>query len=348
MNEINKNETKNEDICEDGDEDEELDDDEFEVDHILNVAVMDGEVKYQVRWKGYGSDEDSWEPEENLKTAQLILDEYIANHQNEMKKVDAILSRKLRKQCGKRIKLRIKGNRKSRRISGTGYSEVLNSRAKKRMKLYEDNLMSNSDKDSDEDYEEVSKKHGRTANTKPKTTKIAISSKNKRSKSLTKELSPKKAKNAWLYEDAEDADSDASEGSEMAKKSDAFLRKAKKNNQLKENGAIEKSNASLAEAEEQYENNSIEKIAILLNEKEQKEKEASTKVDLMKGNYEPKVEFTGVVQCPDGAVKVVYLEKDGTRAHVVSVREAFEIDGYGLVQYFISRCEFGEPQSNDI
>ncbi|VDO50937.1 unnamed protein product [Onchocerca flexuosa] len=162
MNEINKNETKNEDICEDGDEDEELDDDEFEVDRILNVAVMDGEVKYQViRWKGYGSDEDSWEPEENLETARLILDEYIANHQDEVKKVDAILARKkLRKRCGKRIKLRIKGNKKSRRISDSEHSEVLNGRAKKKMK-YEDNLMSNSGKDSDEDYDEVSKKHGK-------------------------------------------------------------------------------------------------------------------------------------------------------------------------------------------
>ncbi|VDO48861.1 unnamed protein product [Onchocerca flexuosa] len=160
----------------------------------------------------------------------------------------------------------------------------------------------------------------RAVYTKPKTTKIAISSKNKRSKSLTKELSPKKAKNAWLYEDAEDADSDASESSETAKKNDVFLHKAKKNSQLKENGTIEKSNVSLVEAEEQYENNSIEKIAVLLNEKEQKEKEASTKVVLVEGNYEPKVEFTGVVQCPDGAIKVVYIEKDGTRAHVVSVR----------------------------
>lgn len=48
INETSRNERKNEDVEKDSDEDEELDDDEFEVDRILNVAVMDGEVKYQV------------------------------------------------------------------------------------------------------------------------------------------------------------------------------------------------------------------------------------------------------------------------------------------------------------
>ncbi|EFO24116.2 hypothetical protein LOAG_04364 [Loa loa] len=85
-NETNKNESKNENGEKDSDEDE-LDDDEFEVDRILNVAAMDGEVKYQVRWKGYGSDEDSWEPEWNLETARLILDKYIASHQDERNKL---------------------------------------------------------------------------------------------------------------------------------------------------------------------------------------------------------------------------------------------------------------------
>lgn len=33
---------------------------------------------------------------------------------------------------------------------------------------------------------------------------------------------------------------------------------------------------------------------------------------------------------------------------ILFVSEAFEIDGFGLVQYFVSRCEFGKPQSNNI
>lgn len=40
-------------------------------------------------------------------------------------------------------------------------------------------------------------------------------------------------------------------------------------------------------------------------------------------DYEPKVEFIGVVQCRDGEIKVVYTKKDETRAHVVSVKGKF-------------------------
>ncbi|CAG9529472.1 unnamed protein product [Cercopithifilaria johnstoni] len=353
MNETNINERKNEDVGEDSDGDEELDEDEFEVDHILNVAAVDGEVKYQIRWKGYGSDEDSWEPEQNLETARLILDEYIANHQDEVKKAqDAILTQnKLRKRGRNRIKPRNEGNRKLQRSSSSEYSETkktVSLRARKKRKTeYEDY---GSENDSDKDYEKVSKKRGRrsrTAHTKLERTRIVDLSESKQNKPLTKDLSPKKAKNAWLYDDAEDADSDVSEGIEGTKKNDVFLRETKGNNQLKEKGA-EKSNMSLATPEEQCGSNFDEKIAVLLNEKKQKGKGKVAKANAVEENYEPKVEFIGVVQCHDGAVKVVYSNKGETRAHVVSVKEAFEIDGFGLVQYFVSRCEFGKPQSSNI
>uniref|UniRef100_A0A0R3S0J4 Chromo domain-containing protein n=1 Tax=Elaeophora elaphi TaxID=1147741 RepID=A0A0R3S0J4_9BILA len=365
INETNADERKSEDIGEDSNEDEELDEDEFEVDHILNVAAIDGEIKYQVRWKGYGSDEDSWEPEENLETARRILDEYIEKHQDEVKKAqDAIQSRnKLRKRCGNRMKLRNKGNKKLRRSSSSEYSETkktVNVRTKKKMKMeYEDDYYKN---DSDEEYKEVSKKRGRrtrAAHNKLERTKIADFPENEQNKPLSKDLSPKKAKNAWLYDDAEDIDSDVSEGSREAKKNDVFLRKTKEKNQLNENGATEKNNFSLATSEEQYESNLNEKIVVLPNEKKRKGKgEVRAKVIvysqcycvklMISLDYEPKVEFTGVVQCHDGAVKVIYTKKGEKRAHVVSVKEAFEIDGFGLVQYFISRCEFGQPQSGDV
>lgn len=48
--------------------------------------------------------------------------------------------------------------------------------------------------------------------------------------------------------------------------------------------------------------------------------------------YEPKVEFIGVAQCHDGAIKVVYTKKDETRAHVVSVRGKF-VKFYFTVPY---------------
>lgn len=66
----------------------------------------------QVRWKGYGSDEDSWEPEWNLETARLILDEYISIHGDEVKKAqDLVLNAEnQRKRRGRQTKLQNKVN----------------------------------------------------------------------------------------------------------------------------------------------------------------------------------------------------------------------------------------------
>lgn len=35
-----------------------------------------GKLYYQVRWKGFGPEEDTWEPEENLFDCSDVLDEY--------------------------------------------------------------------------------------------------------------------------------------------------------------------------------------------------------------------------------------------------------------------------------
>jgi len=34
---------------------------------IKTTEIKGGQVKYLVSWKGYGPDEDTWEPYENLK-----------------------------------------------------------------------------------------------------------------------------------------------------------------------------------------------------------------------------------------------------------------------------------------
>jgi hypothetical protein len=35
---------------------------------ILDERVRKGKKEYLIRWAGYSSDHDSWEPEENVKT----------------------------------------------------------------------------------------------------------------------------------------------------------------------------------------------------------------------------------------------------------------------------------------
>jgi hypothetical protein len=49
---------------------------EDEVEAILNCTLRYGRVKYFVRWKGYGPQEDSWMDEEYMQNCQNMLDEY--------------------------------------------------------------------------------------------------------------------------------------------------------------------------------------------------------------------------------------------------------------------------------
>jgi hypothetical protein len=50
-----------------------MDDDIYVVERILDKRVLEkGEVQYLLKWFGYGEDEASWEPEENVFCKDLI------------------------------------------------------------------------------------------------------------------------------------------------------------------------------------------------------------------------------------------------------------------------------------
>ncbi|QRW23805.1 Retrotransposable element Tf2 protein [Rhizoctonia solani] len=55
---------------------------EYKVEGITDMEERNGEWFFRVKWKGYGSEENTWEPRENLKNAEKIL----KNFEKEMKK----------------------------------------------------------------------------------------------------------------------------------------------------------------------------------------------------------------------------------------------------------------------
>ncbi|KAF8755009.1 hypothetical protein RHS01_05559 [Rhizoctonia solani] len=49
---------------------------EYEVEGITDAEEQNGKWFFRVKWKGYGSEENTWEPRENLKNAEKILKKY--------------------------------------------------------------------------------------------------------------------------------------------------------------------------------------------------------------------------------------------------------------------------------
>lgn len=80
------------------DYDSEWDENEdYEVERILDVYVhRDNKRDFLIRWKGYSSKSDSWEPEDNLDCTELI--EKFMNKVDELKKVSQKELRPVRSQ----------------------------------------------------------------------------------------------------------------------------------------------------------------------------------------------------------------------------------------------------------
>ena len=53
---------------------------EYEIERILHHQGNPSNRSFLIRWKGFSTEEDSWEPERNLKHAKSTLEEYKRQH----------------------------------------------------------------------------------------------------------------------------------------------------------------------------------------------------------------------------------------------------------------------------
>ncbi|XP_041376692.1 chromodomain Y-like protein 2 [Gigantopelta aegis] len=60
----------------------------YEVQQILGKRDIKGYVEYFVRWKGFSSDWDTWEPAENLSNCKNLITEYDKKHKNQAVKLE--------------------------------------------------------------------------------------------------------------------------------------------------------------------------------------------------------------------------------------------------------------------
>ncbi|XP_052244861.1 M-phase phosphoprotein 8-like isoform X1 [Dreissena polymorpha] len=69
----------------------------FEVERILGKIKTNGKVQYKIRWKGFGPEEDTWEPTKNLASCQDLIEEFerkqteLAKKRSEERKMKQLL-----------------------------------------------------------------------------------------------------------------------------------------------------------------------------------------------------------------------------------------------------------------
>jgi ATPase subunit of ABC transporter with duplicated ATPase domains len=78
MEQMNSNQESSESVS--------SDEDIYNVDKILDIQVHNGVEHYLVKWEGYGSDQNTWEPLKSFSPNYSLVDEFLAERKQKMAK----------------------------------------------------------------------------------------------------------------------------------------------------------------------------------------------------------------------------------------------------------------------
>jgi hypothetical protein len=65
---------------------------EYEVEEVLDSRYRYKKLQYLVKWKGYRNEENTWEPEANLKHAQAAIKKFHGKHPSAPRCINTLLS----------------------------------------------------------------------------------------------------------------------------------------------------------------------------------------------------------------------------------------------------------------
>lgn len=322
-------ERKEHDVENDNSESNEEDEPEYEVEAILGVKAFpkENQLKYRISWVGYGTEYDSWEPEDNLGGAEDALNAFRKTHLAEMNRANKIIENYQKKHSAKQDHRASSSSVSPERRSSPGKKKQM---GRPPFSVREERESSSS---GDDDFVPAKKaKRGRQQGGVAGTSTADGSP----------QYSPRKRRNSWMYQDFdEDTDGDAP---------DSTQEKRGVRNQEKEapasradSGATEVIESSPAGSG----GTPDEEVQVVRAPATQptplqaittNENVAPNGIISGRQPPEERDHFIGCIKMPSGMVQM--LRSVGGRTELIPMREAHERFGYEVVEYLIGRAEF--------
>ncbi|CAJ0604791.1 unnamed protein product [Cylicocyclus nassatus] len=337
----------------------------YEVEKILDRNEVNGELFYLVRWKGFGQEDDSWEPVENLSLAVKAISEFEEHRKS--KKGKKSKTPKSKGKCPRNPE-------KPQGRSSVSKDQKESSSSKKKSKSFLDDKTESEPEtpSEDDDDEYMDKKSSAKKSTRasaysgtvtkaalksysPTTTKVSNNTPTSaRIQTVDTMTAAKKAlqmRQSWLYDS--DSDDDSAPEKENEKTRDEAKEKQKSSANDVDKPKAEEAEKS-SERKRKVEDNSAEKKrkkskveTVSTLDKPSIEEDVWQKVQngataapstSEDGPHLDQPEIVALAQDKDGRVRVL-IGQDGVKK-VVSLRDAHDANSWGLVQHILKFARF--------